>query len=655
MKKIVKIIMTLIIAFSVFTPFLNTTKAMANTYTYAYINATDLSVRECPSTSCNRIVHDEGGTIWLNRPRVVEVIGTQGDWSKINFNYWGFNYTGFVLTKYLGDKRTVNLDNNYANQLRAKGFPESYIEKLCKMHAIHPNWNFEVSNTGVSLDAAVNGEYSPIYKNLISTTNKNQLSTDPGAYSNGTYTQFEPGWYAPSRETLKYYLDPRNFLDDNSIFMFEQLSFNESQNEAVVQNILNGTFLAGSYSYNGQAKSYASTFVEAGRTYGVSPVHLAARVLQEQGTNGSATTAMNGGDGKTYYNYFNFGASGSSLEAIVAGALAYAKNRNWDSPYASIMGGASGIANGYISNKQDTLYYEKFNIVGGSQYWHQYMANIQAPYKECYTTYISYWKAGLTNLQFTFKIPVYSDMGGGTAIATKSNNANLGSLTYSTGSLYPAFDSSITTYTLEVSSTTTKVTFGGTTAHNKASISSGLGDVGISSNETKRDIVVTAEDGTKRTYNITIVRKDASKETSDDVAKYSGLNPNGSNISGFNVGISVNDEINKIKNTSANADIKIFNSANQQITSGTLATGQKLSITINGVEKKYDVIIYGDTSGDGKISTLDYSKVKAHIQNTKRLEGIYAQAADTSKDGKISTLDYSKIKAHIQNTKKLDQ
>jgi hypothetical protein len=65
--------------------------------------------------------------------------------------------------------------------------------------------------------------------------------------------------------------------------MFEQLSYNESQTEAVVQNILNGSFLAGNYSYNGQVKTYASTFVEAGKKYGVSPVHLAARVLQEQG------------------------------------------------------------------------------------------------------------------------------------------------------------------------------------------------------------------------------------------------------------------------------------------------------------------------------------------------------------------------------------
>ena len=654
MKKIFKTILAIIVLFSAFTPFINNTKAMASTYTYAYINATELGVRSCASTNCDRIKHDEGGTIWLYRPRVVEVLSTSGDWSKIRFNYWGFTYEGYVMNKYLGDKKTVNLDNNYANQLRQKGFPESYVEKLCKMHAIHPNWNFEVSRTGVTLDEAVNGEYSPINKNLISTSNKSQLSTDPGAYSNGTYTQFEPGWYAPSRETLKYYLDARNFLDDNSIFMFEQLSYSDSQNQSVVQNILNGTFMSGSYSYNGGQKSYAQTFVEAGKQYGVSPIHLAARVLQEQGTNGSATTEMTDSNGKKYYNYFNFGASGSSLEQIVSGALAYAKNRNWDSPYASIMGGASGIANGYISNGQDTIFYEKFNLVGGSKYWHQYMANIQAPYKESYTTYSSYWKAGLTNLSFTFKIPVYSDMGAGTVIPTKSNNANLKSLGYSTGVLYPAFDSAITSYTLEVPSNTSKVTLTATKDHDKASVS-GAGEVTLNGNSTVRDIEVTAEDGTKRKYTITITKKDASKENSDDVIRYSGYNINSSFVSGFSVGSSVGDVINSLKKNYSNATVKVYNSSNQEISSGTISTGQRVSVTINGTEKKYDVVVYGDTSGDGKISAIDYSKVKSQILGQSRLDGAYAKAADTSKDGKISAIDYSKIKAHILNTNKLVQ
>jgi beta-N-acetylglucosaminidase len=655
MKKISKIIMMLIILFSAFTPCINKAKALDSTYTYAFIDATDLSVRTGPGTNYSRVQHDEHRDIYLNRPRVVEVIEEVGSWSKIRFNYWGFTYEGYVSTGYLGYKTTYNIDQNYANELRAKGFPESYVEKLVKMHAQHPNWNFEVSKTNMTLDEATNGEYSPINKNLISTTNTAQLSTDPGAYSNGTYTQFEPGWYAPSWETLRYYLDPRNFLDDNSVFMFEQLSFSENQNETVVQNILNGTFMSGTYPYNGGEKSYAETFVEAGRTYGVSPVHLAARVLQEQGNKGSATTEMDGGDGKKYYNYFNFGASGSTLEQIVSGALNYARNRNWDSPYASIMGGASGIANGYITSGQDTIFYEKFNLVGSSIYWHQYMANIQAPYKESYTTYTSYWKAGLMDLQFTFKIPVYSDMGAGTVIPTKSNNANLKSLTVDTGTLYPAFDSSITDYTLEVASNVTKVNISAVKDDDKANIDGG-GEITLSNNPTNTTIKVTAEDGTSiRNYNVTITKKESTQETADDVANYVGLKVDETFMSGFSLGSSIQDNINNFKNKYPSAEVKLFNSSNEEITEGIISTGNKISIKVNGVEKKYDIVIYGDTNGDGIISAVDYSMIKAHILNINKMSGVYYESADTNKDGNISAIDFSMVKAHILNISKITQ
>ena len=50
----------------------------------------------------------------------------------------------------------------------------------------------------------------------------------------------------------------------------------------------------------------------------------------------------------------------------------------WNSPYKAIVGGAKWIGNGYINNNQDTLYYQKFNVVNKN--WnHQYMANISAP------------------------------------------------------------------------------------------------------------------------------------------------------------------------------------------------------------------------------------------------------------------------------------
>ena len=659
MKRIIKYFISFLMIFSLFIPFMpNKVEALGKTYTYAYIDATDLGPRACPSYDCSRTYHDEGGIIWLDRPRVVEVIDYSGSWAKIRWNYWGFTYEGWVLQEYLGNKQTFTLDSDYMDSLRSKGFPESYVEKLTKMHMIHPNWNFVPQKVNITLDDAVAGEYNPIYKNLISTTNTAQLATDGGAYSNGSYTQFEPGWYAPSRDTLKYYIDPRNFLDDNQIFMFEQLSNDNSITEEQIQKLLDGTFMAGSFMYNNTEYTYAKAIIDAGKNNNVSAVHLATRILQEQGLNGSATSGMIASDGKTYYNYFNFNASGSTTEEIINGALRYAIASGWDNPYKAINGAAADLSDGYINNGQDTLYYQKFNVVGGSQFWHQYMANIQAPYSESYRTYSSYWNSGLINNSFTFKIPVYNNMEPQTVIATKSNNNNLNSLTFNTGTIYPAFDSSITTYSLLVEYDVTSVEVSGVLADNKASVT-GLGKITLTENTTVSYIKVTAEDGSVKTYTINILKKDAPSDVTSTTSPYSVVTESGysisnNNVSGFEIGQDVKKVVEKINKTNSSSIVKIYDTDGNEIKSGLIATGQRIEVTTDKTSNYY-VVVHGDINGDGKISAIDYSRVKAYILKKYVLNGAYLQAADNSGDGVISAIDYSRIKAHILNKYTLQQ
>ena len=450
-------------------------------------------------------------------------------------------------------------------------------------------------------------------------------------------------------------MDPRNFLDDNSIFMFEQLSFNSNITEEVVQSMLNGTFMAGSFTYNDQTYTYARALLEAGQSKNVNPVHLAARIIQEQGYGGSRTANMDGGDGQTYHNYFNFGASGSTAEEIYNGALNYAKRAGWNNPYPAIMGAAEDISDGYISGGQDTVYLQKFNVNGTiCRYGYQYMANIQAPYSEAYKSYRSYWNNQLTDLAFTFKIPVFSDMGNDTSVSTLSNNNNLKSLNVTNSSLVPGFDSSITEYKAYITSNVSKINISAEAADNKAKVT-GTGDVNISADTTNAIVKVTAEDGTPKEYKITIIRTESGQDTPNEIVNSIGLKVKDTNVSGFSVGRDIGDYINMIKNNFSTSEVTVYDSSNKEITKGIVTTGQRIKIKNNDVEVTYTVILYGDTNGDGKISTIDYSKVKAHIQGTKKLEGSFASAADTSKDGKISTIDYSKIKAHIQNTKKIEQ
>ena len=79
-----------------------------------------------------------------------------------------------------------------------------------------------------------------------------------------------------------------------------------------------------------------------------------------------------------------------------------------------------------------------------------------------------------------------------------------------------------------------------------------------------------------------------------------------------------------------------------------LGTGMIVRLTVNGtVMQEVEVVVTGDTNGDGKISITDMVAIKSHVLQNSTLEGASAMAADTSGDGKISITDFIQIKAHI--------
>lgn len=86
---------------------------------------------------------------------------------------------------------------------------------------------------------------------------------------------------------------------------------------------------------------------------------------------------------------------------------------------------------------------------------------------------------------------------------SKSSNNALASLTVSAGELAPAFDPAITDYTLSLPLRTNKITFTATPSDSKATVQ-GDGEVALQGGENKVAVVVTAEDGSAKTYNITV-------------------------------------------------------------------------------------------------------------------------------------------------------
>ena len=91
-------------------------------------------------------------SILIRSPKRLEIIDETDGYKKVRGNYYSNNYTGWIASKYLTDFKTYTTDDNYANELRNAGFPESYILPLQKLHAIHPNWSFKVSKLGNGLN-----------------------------------------------------------------------------------------------------------------------------------------------------------------------------------------------------------------------------------------------------------------------------------------------------------------------------------------------------------------------------------------------------------------------------------------------------------------------------------------------------------------------
>lgn len=208
-------------------------------------------------------------------------------------------------------------DQAFEDYMDTEKFPDTYKDILRGLHTQHPNWIFKAMHTNVDFNTAVLAE-----KNVSSIQGGSQYYD----MSSGKAQQTEPGWYIANNETVAYYLDPRNFLTEKYIIQFESLQYSSNYTEAVVQTILNNTFMSGVSILDNQ--TYASIFVEAGTTANMSAVYLASLAKQESGakqgsnTNGAEFTY----EGVTYsglFNFFNIGAYSSAANPSKAG-LVYA-------------------------------------------------------------------------------------------------------------------------------------------------------------------------------------------------------------------------------------------------------------------------------------------------------------------------------------------
>lgn len=105
-----------------------------------------------------------------------------------------------------------------------------------------------------------------------------------------------------------------------------------------------------------------------------------------------------------------------------------------------------------------------------------------------------------------------------------------------------------------------------------------------------------------------------------------------------------------IESVGGNSTVLVMNQNGEVVTSGNVGTGFKVSINNQSTTEVLEVVIKGDTSGDGVINALDLLQVQKNILGTYSLTGAYLQAGDTSSDGSINALDLLQVQKNILGT-----
>ena len=250
-----------------------------------------------------------------------------GLWFQIGFASNDIAYSGYIQSEYVvtADSRLEEWKAQYlpdyavgtlsrgaargATQVSA--FPSSYQSFIQKLIQAHPNWTFVPMNTGLEWADVLAAEMKNGV-NLVETYQPDTWkSTAPEDYNmetgewvikNGT------NWVQASESIVKYFLDPRNFLQEEYVFQFEQLVYGDHHTEDGVEKILSGTFMSHKKLEDGSEGgiTYAQAFMKIGKDLKVSPYFLASRVRQEQGVSGTSSLISGTYPGyEGYYNYFN--------------------------------------------------------------------------------------------------------------------------------------------------------------------------------------------------------------------------------------------------------------------------------------------------------------------------------------------------------------
>ncbi len=564
----------------------------------------------------------------------------------------------------------------YCDSLIQNGFIESYCPYLYYLHVKHPNWTFKADVNKQSLETYAAKEE---WKVVLQTANQNYwLSSSP----------IEGSYYYVNQSVISSYLDPRNSLYESRIFQF--LDLEETKD---IYNDASLKAIAGT----GNLSKYISTFEQAANTHQINALHIMSRSKQE-GANNSTYSAVAGTYSTTsgrlshqgysldgYYNFYNIGSYAyAPYQYTVQRGLAYAAGylendscitlnpntgkyvynsacgvlsfqRPWDTPEKAISGGAEFIAADYVRKGQDTNYYQKFNISSYTKYeltGHQYMTNLYAPAGEADIIYRAYSAGGLfayneqtKNYNFVFVIPVYQNMKTTNYQARdRSTDSKLSSITIN-GEEISGFDSDVIEYNINAVTTEDTIQIGAT-SRDVGALITGLGKATFSNGELNVDVKVVAEDSIHvTTYHLHIKKVSPNANiTIDSILGKMNVKVRDNYMYGISPNIVASTLINTVTKNGGSAIVTDSKGKNK---TGSLATGDKITIKGTKETKTFTIAVRGDLSGDGVVKINDLILIQSHILGSRTLTGEMLLSADINYDGVVKINDLILVQSAI--------
>ena len=140
--------------------------------------------------------------------------------------------------------------------------------------------------------------------------------------------------------------------------------------------------------------------------------------------------------------------------------------------------------------------------------------------------------------------------------------------------------------------------------------------------------------------------------------------------------------VKSFNSTTDPVTVQLFKSGSSSAAYNTTVKGNSASYTISGitpgtytmkvskknhVTREYSVTVstgtktqnaeirlLGDVNGDGRVNTMDYTRLLKHVNETQLLTDAYAlKCSDVNKDNRVNTMDYTRLLKHVNETQPL--